>query len=132
MDHFSLKELATSETAKNAKINNVPSEKETANLVRLVDDVLDPLRKAYGKPIKVNSGYRNDQLNKLVKGAKNSHHVKGMAADITAGSKEENRKLFDLVQSLKLPFTQLIDEKNFSWVHVSFDKDDVKRQVLHL
>jgi hypothetical protein len=31
-----------------------------------------------------------------------------------------------------LPFCQLIDEKNFSWVHISYDKNNVKRQILHL
>ena len=55
-----------------------------------------------------------------------------MAADITGGSKEENKKLFDLIQKLNLPFRQLIDEKNFSWVHVSYNPADIKRQVIRL
>lgn len=58
--------------------------------------------------------------------------MKGQAADITAGSKAENKKLFDLAQKLNLPYCQLIDEKNFSWVHISYDKNNVKRQILHL
>lgn len=58
--------------------------------------------------------------------------MKGQAADITAGSKQENRKLFDLAQELNLPYCQLIDEKNFSWVHISYDPNNVKRQILHL
>jgi hypothetical protein len=33
-------------------------------------------------------------LNKAVKGAVNSQHIKGLAADITAGSVEENKILF--------------------------------------
>lgn len=40
--------------------------------------------------------------------------------------------MFQLVLDLKLPFTQLIDEKNFAWVHISLDPADVKRQVLRL
>jgi putative transposase len=35
-------------------------------------------------------------------------------------------------QQLKLPFRQLIDEKDFSWVHISYNKNDIKRQVLKL
>ena len=58
--------------------------------------------------------------------------MKGQAADITAGSKQENKKLFDLARKLNLPFCQLIDEKNFAWVHISYDKNNVKRQILHL
>ena len=58
--------------------------------------------------------------------------MKGQAADITAGSKAENKKHFDLARELNLPYCQLIDEKKFSWVHISYDKDNVKRQILHL
>ena len=58
--------------------------------------------------------------------------MKGKAADITAGSEQENKKLFELAQKLNLPYCQLIDERGFSWVHISYDKDNVKRQILHL
>ena len=95
-------------------------------------NVLDPLREAYGKPIKINSGYRSPALNKAMKGAANSHHMRGMAADITGGSKGENKKLFKLIQDLRLPFTQLIDEKDFQWVHISYDCLDLRYQVLKL
>lgn len=56
----------------------------------------------------------------------------GRAADIDVHSKEGNKQLFDLIQKLNLPFRQLIDESNFSWVHVSYNKNDVKKQVLKL
>lgn len=94
--------------------------------------VLDPLREAYGKPIIVTSGYRCPELNKAVNGSKTSQHVKGQAADITTGNREENQKLFELAQELNLPYCQLIDEKKFSWVHISYDPNNVKRQILHL
>lgn len=58
--------------------------------------------------------------------------MKGQAADITGGTREENKKLFDLAQELNLPYCQLIDEKKFAWVHISYDKNNVKRQILHL
>ena len=100
----------------------------------LIDNVLDPLREAYGKPVTVTSGYRCEVLNKAVGGSKTSEHMKGMAADIvgTPNTKEENKRLFNLIQELEIPFTQLIDEKNFSWVHVSYDSCNVKKQVLKL
>jgi hypothetical protein len=98
----------------------------------LISNVLDPLRKAYGHPITVTSGYRSPRLNAAVGGVKTSQHQRGQAADITAGSPEENKKLFDLAQELNLPFCQLIDEKKYKWVHISYDKNNVKRQVLHL
>ncbi len=52
----------------------------------LVDHILDPIREAWGKPIKINSGYRSKALNSKVGGSKTSDHMLGRAADITAGS----------------------------------------------
>ena len=121
-----------STTAAAKKINNEPTPEAAENLKLLVDKVLDPLRDAYGKPIIVTSGYRSPALNAAVKGSKTSQHMKGQAADITAGSKQENKKLFELAQKLNLPYCQLIDERGFTWVHISYDKNDVKRQILHL
>lgn len=132
MRNFTIQELTASATAEAKKIKNDPTPEAAESLKLLVDNVLDPLRDAYGKPIRVNSGYRSPALNAAVKGSKTSQHMKGQAADITVGSKQENKKLFELAQELNLPYCQLIDEKNFSWVHISYDKNNVKRQILHL
>jgi zinc D-Ala-D-Ala carboxypeptidase len=123
--YFTLEELIKT----NSKLVNVPSKAETENLRLLVVNVLDPLREKYGKPITVNSGYRSPIVNARVGGAKNSDHVKGMAADITAGSKEENKKLFEIIRD-NFTFRQLINEYDYKWVHVSFNKDDNKKQIL--
>lgn len=131
MKYFTIKELSKSSTATQKKIDNTPNSEIVSNLKQLVDYILDPLRERYGKPIKVNSGYRCPALNKAVNGSKSSQHMKGLAADITAGSLKENKILFELVQELKLPFDQLIDEKNFRWIHVSFSKNP-RKQILHL
>lgn len=131
MKYFSIKELCSSDTARARGIDNTPTTKVELALVNLVDNVLDPLREWYGKPITVNSGYRSPKLNTAVGGSKTSQHMKGEAADITAGSKEENKKLFDYIKS-NLVFDQLIDESNFSWVHVSYKPAGNRRQVLKL
>ena len=132
MANFTLKELMASTTATAQKIPNVPTPEQEKNLQKLIDNILQPLRDAYGKPIQVNSGFRSPELNAFLKGSKTSQHMKGQAADITGGSKAENKVLFNLIRSLNLPFCQLIDEKNLSWVHVSYDENNVKRQVLYL
>ena len=113
------------------KIDNTPTTEVQLNLIKLVDKVLDPLRIAYGKPIKVNSGYRCPKLNKAVRGSATSQHVLGQAADITGGNKTENKIIFDLIKSLKLPFDQLIWENGGAWVHVSYGPRS-RRQVLSL
>lgn len=131
MKYFTLNELTKSETASANKIKNIPSKKEENNLISLVENILDPLREAYGKPIIVTSGYRCKSLNTLVGGAKNSQHLTGEAADIRSieDTISENKKLFNLIQKLKLPFDQLINENNFNWVHVSYSSRN-RRQVL--
>ena len=114
--------MKKSDRATKAGIANEPSIQEVKNLTALIEKVLDPLREAYGRPIIVTSGYRCEQLNKLVGGSASSQHKKGEAADIktTEDTPEENRKLYDLIIKLKLPFDQLINEYNYDWVHVSF------------
>ena len=131
MKYFTIKELCKSSTATAKGIDNSPNSEIVNNLTQLVDNVLDPLRVKYGKPIIVTGGYRCPALNKAVGGSKTSQHMLGLAADITAGSKSENKKLFDLIQQLKLPFDQLIDEKNFNWIHVSYSEKP-RKQILHL
>lgn len=132
MKYFTIQELMRSDTAAKLGIDNRCTPEQEERLKELTDNVLDPLREAYGKPIRVNSGYRCQKLNKAVKGSPTSDHMKGMAADITGGSPRENKILFEMIQWLDLPFKQLIDEKGFAWVHVSYDRDNLKHQVLSL
>lgn len=134
MKHFTISELCASKTAKSMGIVNEPTAEIADNLVRLTVNILDPLREAYGKPITVKSGYRCKKLNKIVGGVYNSQHLEGKAADIHGkpNTPEENKKLFDLIQELKLPFDQLIDERDLTWVHVSYDRYRQRGQVLKL
>lgn len=134
MKYFTIEELTNSATAKRKGINNTPSSSIKSNLEALVNNVLDPLREAYGNPIIVTSGYRCAELNKAVNGAPKSQHVKGEAADIRTLSDrpQDNKKLFDLALKLNLPFDQLIDEYGFNWVHISFSKRHNRKQVLRI
>lgn len=134
MRFFTLSELTASATAKTKGIDNTPTAQHKANLEALVNNVLDPLRTAYGKPIRVTSGYRSYDLNKTVGGSKTSQHALGMASDITGGSVFENIKLFQLVIDLDLPFDQLIFEKGNNigpqWIHISYDPTRNRKQIL--
>lgn len=132
MKYFTMGEMISSATADAHGIKNTCDLASATALKALVDNVLDPLREWFGKPIYVNSGYRSPQLNRLVGGAVNSQHTKGEAADITTGCKEENKKLFEYLAD-NLPYDQLIDEKDYSWIHVSYKADGTNReQVLRL
>ena len=131
--YFSIAELTTSSTAIKKKINNTPTKEVENNLNQLIDNILDPLREAWGQPIIVGSGYRCEALNKAVGGAAHSQHKLGQAADIhtKSDSAEDNKKLFELIKQLKLPFDQLINEYNYNWIHVSYSPRN-RRQILNI
>lgn len=114
-------------------IDNTPTPEARANLERLVDAVLDPLRERYGRPIHVSSGYRCPRLNKAVGGAPTSQHVKGEAADIYVANKRDKSMLFSMIYYL-LPFDQLIWENGTdeapAWIHVSYRDGNNRRECL--
>ena len=135
MKYFSIEELCASDTAERKKIDNTPNADARLRMQTLIEQLLDPIRAAWGGPITVNSGYRSPELNKKVGGVSNSQHLKGEAADITVGSQEANKRLFDLIVRLRedgrIAFDQLIDESNYSWLHISFKATGNRNQVLH-
>lgn len=112
---FSYREFERSEVADVKHICNVITSFEVRDsILALTENVLQPLRDAWGKPLKVNSGYRCKALNAAVGGAPTSQHVKGEAADIAAG---DPVKLARLAVKLGLPFDQMILYPTF--VHFS-------------
>lgn len=136
MKHFTIEELCRSNTARQKGIDNIPTPEIRQKLETLILRLLDPVRSEWGSPITVTSGYRCPELNRAVGGAVSSQHMKGEAADITAGNREKNRRLFELIarmaQTGQLRFDQLIDEKNYQWIHVSYRADGNRNQILHL
>lgn len=129
--NFKLLELVHSTTAIRNGINNNAPPDAVRNLTYLCQNVLEPLREYMDCPIKISSGYRSPELNKLVKGAKKSQHVEGKAADLVVLGR--NFEMFRFIMQY-LPFDQLIWEFGTGiepdWVHVSYNVDGNKRQVL--
>jgi len=122
--NFTLQEL----THTNTGIDNTPNENQKANLKLLCENVLQPVRELYGKPIKVNSGFRSWSVNNAVGGKIHSQHRTGEAADISC---KDNKKLFELIKD-NCKFDQLINEKNYSWIHVSYSATKNRGQILSL
>ena len=129
---FNIGELCRSNVADLKGIPNHPNTYQKMNMEKLIRNVLDPLRFKFGKPIYVNSGFRCATLNELIGGARNSQHMDGKAADITSGNKKDNKVIFELAQSMGLEFDQLINENQFSWIHISYNEDNNRNQVLSL
>ena len=128
-EHISYIEATKSNTALIKKINNVPNEIELEAMKLVAEKCFEPLREWYAKPIKVNSFFRCKSLNRAVGGSKTSGHVLGNSIDISAGSKTENKKLFDWLKE-NADFDQLINEYNYSWVHVSYKRINNRNMVL--
>jgi hypothetical protein len=132
-ENFTLHELTKSETALRKGLDNEPGEEELKNLTLLTEKILQPVREHFG-PTKVNSGFRHPDVNSAVGGSKTSDHCKGMAADIEVPGVANA----DLAQWIvdNCEFRQVILEfytpgiPDSGWVHVSYNPDDNKKQVL--
>lgn len=121
---FSYNEFEKSEVAEQKHICNVIVSFDVRDSIKaLVDEVLQPLRDAWGKPLAVNSGFRCRELNEEVGGVPTSQHRKGEAADICPfgrngkGDIKVVTELARLAVKLKLPFDQMILYPSF--VHFS-------------
>jgi len=136
--HFSFEELTTTSHSNLLAENRTLAEQEPvlSNLTDLAVSILEKVRLKLGVPIKVNSGYRSPAVNKAVKGAKASDHLTGRAADITLGSAQKNKLLFDtlvkMAEDKEIEIGQLILEQpgSSSWVHVSTPTKTRKGQIM--
>lgn len=125
MKYFSLAELTQSQTATRKGLNNTPNATIKQHLNELVDNILDPLREAWGSPIVISSGYRSPKVNKAVGGSTTSAHVTGYAADTYPA----NGNMKEYQEFVK----EFLKDKNFdqyiceypkkgiaSWIHIGY------------
>jgi len=129
--HITYKEAVRSNTALRLNINNIPNDYEISNMVGIASNVFEPLREYVGGPIKINSMFRSEALNRAIGGSSRSQHCQGRAIDLddTFGHKT-NAEMFNYIKN-NLNFDQLIwefgDDTNPDWVHVSFVSNDENR-----
>ena len=101
----------------------------------LCTNVLEPLREHFGKPIKINSGYRSAALCRAIGSKSTSQHCKGQAADIEipgvsnaelaqyiADSMEYDQLILDCYERAKGPSS--------GWVHVSYNSEANRKESL--
>ena len=174
MKYFSIEELVKSASADRLAIDNTPPRAARKMLTILIEQLLDPIRRRYGAPIIVTSGYRCPALNTAVGGVANSHHIVGCAADIVGKTpsnlplygealqtsqqnilgehpegaphrggavqrtegvcRGQNLALFHLIVQMQregqIRFTQLIAEKGYRWLHISYVPGMLQNQVI--
>ena len=119
--NFYLWELVKSSTADRLGIDNTPNAEEIRNLQTLCEKILQPARDALG-PIKISSGFRSEELNRVVGGVSNSDHRLGFAADVIPVS-VSTRRLAEWVTQNCPEFDQVILEfgtlEDPNWIHLS-------------
>ncbi|MFV0580639.1 MAG: D-Ala-D-Ala carboxypeptidase family metallohydrolase [Parabacteroides gordonii] len=127
--NFTLQELTYSRTAVEYGLENVPGPLAFQSLRNLTTYLLQPLRDRYGNAIAITSGYRNETVNLLAGGVKNSQHTKGEAADCYIA--EGPLKLLDILKASGLDFDQAIVYRRKKFLHLSYREGFNRRQVLY-
>jgi|TARA_R110001592_G_scaffold84126_1_gene248903 hypothetical protein len=128
--NFTLSEITHSNTAKRLGIKNEPTEKHLENIQLLIRDLIQPLRDAIG-PIRISSGYRNPTLNRAIGGSRKSQHCKGEALDLQFWKDGImcNEEIYNWILKEEIEFDQMINEFDFSWIHISL-KDEGNRSMV--
>ena len=79
--------------------------------------LLNKVRKEYGKPMIINSGYRCEKHNKKIGGSPNSAHMRGLAVDIKCNNSTDRYILLPLLAET-FKRVGVYD----SWIHVDIDE----------
>lgn len=127
--HVTFEEFVNSPTATNRGISQKMDSTTTQKAKDLCENVFEPIRAYVGRPIAINSGYRSPALNRAVKGAISSQHVKGEAFDLDL----TDRDLFEWILD-NVDFDQAIyefgNDQNAAWFHISYRKGNNRKQAL--
>ena len=132
--HISEKEATKSITALRLGIDNTPDGNILSNMKLLADNIFEPLREYVGGPIKINSMYRSEALNKAIGGSSKSQHCDGKAFDIDdIYGHKTNAEMFNYIKD-NLNFDQMIWEfgsvNNPDWIHVSYVSESINRNKI--
>jgi len=131
-EHLDLSEVTRSAMAKRKGVSNMPTPEHIENFKKLAENIFEPIRKHFGVPIMISSGYRSKELNKAIGGATSSQHCLGQALDLDMDGTPNgvtNKMVFDYIKA-NLNFDQLINEFDYSWVHVSYNPSGKQRKQI--
>lgn len=131
-EHFLLSEFTKSSTARRLNIANIPSKEIVENLKYGCVHILEPLRSKVGIPIRINSGYRCERLNRAVGGVSNSYHLQGCAADIHLDSNNDAELLFQALKKIDAVDVCLFEHAATSiWLHVQWRPNGKPRCIFN-
>lgn len=129
--HITQKEATFSATAQRRGISQIINAPTLENMKRVANECFEPLREHLGRPIRITSFFRSEELNRAVGGAKNSAHTRGQAIDFSAGSR--NKYCFCWLV-LNVEFDQIIyefgNDENPDWIHIAKTATGNRNQIL--
>jgi hypothetical protein len=135
-EHLDLSEVTRSDMAKRRGISNMPTPEHIENFKKLAQNIFEPIRKHFGVPIHISSGYRSKALNTAIGGSLTSQHCTAEAIDIDMDGSANgvtNKMVFDFIKA-NLNFDQLIWEFGTKdapdWVHVSYESTGKQRKQI--
>ena len=129
--NFTLEELTRSDAAARGGWENTPNEYEIESLKRLALLLQDVKAVVGGKPVMINSGFRNKQTNDAVGSKDTSQHRLGCAADLRVPGMTP-REVVQACVDAGIPYDQIILEFD-AWTHISVPNipdDSPRRQAL--
>ena len=133
MKYFTFKELMRSNVALENKIDNKPFKWGESyvyfRLCSLVVNLLDPIRERFATAMIITSGYRCEELNRLIGGKSNSQHRKGEAVDFYFkgfSKKEMAAAFFEIAE--EFDYDQLIYYRKRGFMHISYKENNNRHQ----
>ena len=134
--NYKYTEFYYSKEAKERGIDNTPKDQAVlSNLMKIADNCqilhlhLQEEFKTKDVVINIESGYRCEILNKIVKGSPTSLHKKGLAVDLTAYVKDKKIDLLVLAMAIvncDINFDQILIEHEKGIVHFGLAEDEKK------
>jgi len=136
--HLTYNQIIFSNTALKYNIPNIPSNSNLEYIKDLAENIYEPIYNKYDGKVYITSCYRSPELNSKLGGVKSSQHqaLRGAALDlVSTNPKVQNIEIFNWVLD-NLEFDQLIAEKmdnedNPKWLHISYNKNSNRNQLIY-
>lgn len=123
-NYFTVDDLIKSHTARLRQIDNQPSTEimKELEMTACKMNVIGLYAHMMGATIQVTSGYRCEELNKIVGGVNNSLHMQGRAVDFVVSDNKIKHELYVSLLSPeaheRLRICELIEHKTY--IHIGF------------
>lgn len=125
-NYFTVDDLIKSHTARLRQIDNQPSSevRKELEMTACKLNVIGLYAHMMGATIQVTSGFRCEELNKIVGGVKTSLHMQGRAVDFVVSDGKIKHALYESLASQeareRLRICELIEHKTY--IHIGFLK----------